>query len=78
MYTGTTKQVEYERTAELLVEITEEHGVYFAVALLYDSGYTPHDIKQVMVVMERRKIGFSRKWLEKQGDDNGQGQAEAE
>lgn len=42
---GPNLQAEMRRTAEMIVDIADTRGVYFAVALLYDSGYSNEDIK---------------------------------
>ena len=46
-------KAELERTADLLVEIAEEQGVYFAIALLHDSGYSREAIKQLLEVLRK-------------------------
>ncbi len=44
-----TKQQEYKRTLEMLPDILKkEHGLYFALAFLYDSGYEGKDLKEMM------------------------------
>ena len=38
-------------------------GIYFAIAFLYDSGYTTDDLKNMMTVMERQAIKENNKSL---------------
>ena len=45
---GGTKKQEYLRTIELLEEIFEAKGIYFALAFLYDAGYDRKDIHNMM------------------------------
>ena len=47
-----SKAAEYKRTAEMLVEIAEEQGVFFSVALLIDIGYTREEMKEVLVWLQ--------------------------
>ena len=51
-YGGTLKQ-ELIRTAEMLVDIAEKQGVYFAIALLYDSSYDQERIKALLPVLQK-------------------------
>ena len=57
MYGG-TKAGEIARTSELLDELSREHGVYFAIAFIYDIGYGREDLKAVLEDMKNRRIGF--------------------
>lgn len=44
-----TKKVELKRSAEMLVDISENQGVYFAVAFIHDSQYhNAEDLKELM------------------------------
>lgn len=43
---------ELHRTAEMLVEIAESQGVYFAVAFLYDSSYDIERIKKLLPILQ--------------------------
>lgn len=54
MLGGTLKQELY-RTAEMLVEIADTQGVYFAVALLLDSSYDPEHIRALLPILEKTK-----------------------
>ena len=46
----TTKRIELERTGQLLLEIAEEQGMYFAVAFLHDS---QTDLREFLPVLEK-------------------------
>ena len=46
---------ELARTAELLVEVAERDGIYFAVALLYDSSYTSEDLGKLLPILLNTK-----------------------
>ncbi len=48
----TTLEGEYERTIEMFEQIYRERGLYFAIALLYDSGYKSEDLRNMMTIME--------------------------
>lgn len=48
----TTLRGEYERTIELFERVYRDKGLYFAIALLYDSGYKAEDLRNMMTVME--------------------------
>ena len=50
-----TPDNELKRTAEMLVEIAEEQGVYFAVAFLYDAGYNLKRISKLLPILEAQK-----------------------
>ncbi len=52
---GGTLNAELRRTAELLVEITEKQGVYFAIAFLYDASYDHDRIKKLLPFLEKEK-----------------------
>lgn len=53
MYSGGTKEGEFKRSAELIVELTKEKGVYYAIAFLYDIEYTREDISRVLGYLEK-------------------------
>lgn len=44
---GGTKEGELSRSAELLKQISEEHGLYFVLMFLVDAGYGRDDIKAI-------------------------------
>lgn len=50
-----TKTAEYTRTIELFEEIHKSKGLYFALALLYDSQYTNADLCGMMEVLKPEK-----------------------
>ena len=43
-----SKYQEYRRSAELFREVTEDHGYYYGVSLLYDMQYDNNDLKQML------------------------------
>lgn len=45
---GATKTGEYYRSIELFEQIFKEKGVYYALAILYDSQYGNEDLKKMM------------------------------
>jgi len=45
---GATKTGEYYRSIELFEDIFKRQGVYYALAILYDSQYGQDDIKKMM------------------------------
>ena len=49
---GSTLQGELIRTSELLVDIAKEKGVYYAIALLYDSSYDTERIKALLPILQ--------------------------
>jgi len=52
---GGTLDQELIRTAELLVELSREQGVYFAVALLHDSGYDLKRLGALLPILQETK-----------------------
>ena len=52
---GGTLEAELCRTAEMLVEIAEVQGVYFAVALLHDSSYDTDRIKKLLPILQKTR-----------------------
>lgn len=44
---GGTLEAEYQRTAELLVDISDQQGIYFALYFLIDSGYSVDDMRRI-------------------------------
>lgn len=50
-----SKDKELLRTAEMLVDIAEKQGVYFAVAFLYDSQYNLDILKRLLPILENRR-----------------------
>lgn len=54
IYLGGSLDRELERTAEMLVSIAETQGVYFAVAMLYDSNYDSDRIKKLLPILQKQ------------------------
>ena len=52
---GATLKGECHRTAEMLVDIAEEKGVYFAVALLADSEYDLARLRVLLPILQAKK-----------------------
>jgi len=52
---GGTKDAEYRRTIQLFEEIYKNKGLYYALALLYDSQYDREDIKNMMELIYPKK-----------------------
>ena len=52
---GGSLQAELIRTAEMLVQIAQEKGVFFAVAFLYDSSYDTARIKALLPILQNTK-----------------------
>ncbi len=50
-----TKIDEYKRSVELFEEIYKEKGLYFALALLYDSQYENKDLLGMLEVLKPGK-----------------------
>jgi len=50
--TDGTFEGELYRTAEMLVEIAEKDGVYFAIAFIHDLGYTHEDLKKLLPILQ--------------------------
>lgn len=48
---GGTRQAELARTAELLVDIASDQGMYFALQYLRDIGYDGADIDDLLRVL---------------------------
>ena len=47
-----TLKGELHRTAEMLVSVAKEQGVFFAIALLYDSEYDRERIKALLPILQ--------------------------
>ena len=45
---GGTLNQELQRTAEMMVSLSTEQGVYFAIAMLVDSGYDPARMRKLL------------------------------
>ena len=52
---GGTRKGELARSAELVVELAKEQGVFFAIAFLFDIGYTRADIAELLPYLQREK-----------------------
>ena len=52
-----SKHQEYVRTAEMLVELASrsDMGVYYAVALLFDSQYDQTDLRALLPILEKTR-----------------------
>ena len=62
--TGSTKNGELIRTAEMLVDIAERRGIYFAVAFLYDSSYGDQNngrLKDLLPILQKTKGAIKKK-----------------
>ena len=62
--TGSTKNEELIRTAEMLVDIAERRGIYFAVAFLYDSSYGDQNngrLKDLLPILQKTKGAIKKK-----------------
>ena len=46
---------ELKRTAEMLVDITEKQGIYFAIAFLHGSSYDLERIGKLLPILETQK-----------------------
>lgn len=55
MFSGGTKKGELARSAELVVEVAREQGVFLAIAFLYDIGYTRDDIGELLPILQQEK-----------------------
>lgn len=49
---STSMSQEYRRSIEFFEQILREKGTYFALAMLYDSGYGSEDLKNILKIME--------------------------
>lgn len=58
-----TLQAELHRTAEMLVQIAEEKGVYFAIALLYDSSYDLDRIQALLPILQHTEKSIKENTL---------------
>lgn len=52
---GGTFKGELHRSAELLVEIAEEQGVYSAIAFLCDAGYDQETIQILLPILQKTR-----------------------
>ena len=50
-----TRKRELARSAELVVELAREQGVFFAIAFLFDIGYTRADIAELLPILQQEK-----------------------
>jgi len=57
---GTLKQ-ELHRTAQMVVELSADLGVYFAVALLLDSEYDRDRIRALLPILEKTRGAIKKK-----------------
>jgi len=44
---GGSKNAEYQRSAELFIEICKTQKAYFAISFLSDSGYNNSDLREI-------------------------------
>jgi hypothetical protein len=56
---GGTKDAEYRRTIEMFEDIYKTKGLYYALALLYDSQYENKDLLGMMEILKPGKGKFS-------------------
>lgn len=54
-YPNYTLERELQRTAEVLINIAETQGIYFAVAFLYDASYDEDRIKKLLPFLQKQK-----------------------
>lgn len=62
-FTGGTKEGELQRTAEVLIGISEReqgNGPYYIIALLYDIGYGREDVKRILEILRQKPGGVTR------------------
>ena len=59
-YIGGTLDQELQRTAEMMVDITDRQGVYYAVALLFDSNYNTDRLKALLPFLKSIKGAIKR------------------
>ena len=50
-----TRARELARSAEVVVEVAREQGVFFAIAFLFDIGYTRADIAELLPYLQEEK-----------------------
>lgn len=55
MYPGGSLKAELHRTAEMLVDLADERGVYFAVALLFDSSYDLDRLRKLLPILQEQR-----------------------
>ena len=53
-FLGGTLEMELELTADMLVEIAEERGLYFAIALLVDASYDNEKMRLLLPYLEKK------------------------
>lgn len=58
---GGTFESELSRSAEMLVEIAERDGVYFAIAFIHDLGYTHEDLKKLLPILQNTRGAIKSK-----------------
>ena len=52
---GGTREGELARAAEVVVKLAKKQGVFFAIAFLFDIGYTRADIAELLPILQREK-----------------------
>jgi hypothetical protein len=52
---GATLNGELSRTAEMLVDIANRQGIYFAIAFLQDASYGPEQISKLLPILMETK-----------------------
>jgi hypothetical protein len=57
---GGTLEQELQRTAEMMIDLAENKGVYFAIALLHDLEYPPERTARVLKILERMPGGIKK------------------
>ena len=49
---GGTREGELTRSAEIVVKLARKQGVFFAIAFLFDIGYTRADIAELLPILQ--------------------------
>lgn len=57
---GGTLQQELVRTAEMLVNLSEDQGIYFAIALLVDSSYDHARMSKLLPVLQTTRNAVNK------------------
>ena len=52
---GGTREGELARAAEVVVKLAKKQGVFFAIAFLFDIGYTRADIAELLPILRQEK-----------------------
>lgn len=52
---GGTFKGELHRSAELLVDVANNQGVYYAIAFVHDIGYTHEQVRQLLDILKSKR-----------------------